>query len=173
MDKDWSDWREAPQWVQETASLYATIPGLDIKTLAAYMRRSPATVREVLDSPAIATRVKALQLECIRKGSQLTEKMTELRAKAVGRALEKLEEASIKEAIEVAKFASDYHPDRMMTKLERKEETVTHHHHASGQLLDTLKQRHLTVVKSAPIPVEPISVETISVAAAADEDIDG
>jgi len=170
MDKDWDSWRDAPQWVQEAASLYATVPGLDFKTLATYMRRSPGMIKEVLEHPEIEARVKSLQLECIRKGSQLTEAMSSLREKAIERALEKLPEATMKEAIDVAKFASDYHPDRMLTKLERKEETVTHNHHVSGQLLDGLKQRHLTVVRSAPISVTAIPVETTVVATSETDD---
>ena len=151
---EWETFRDAPQWVQEAASLIATIPGATPEQVAAYLGHSPETMRRVMASPAIQARIRELEFKIIQRNSALTEELSALRVAAITRAREKLPEASVKEALDAAKFASDYHPDRLFVKVERREEKHTHEHQVSGKLLEEIKQRALTVSARPAITVD-------------------
>jgi hypothetical protein len=153
---EWQTLDDVPQWAQECASLIATVPGLRNEQIAAYLGRSKQVIEELLESAPIQDYIARLQLDIVRKRQDSTEDMSNLRDKSIKRCLEVIEEADPKDAVAIAKFAADYHPDRAFVKMEKREERVTHTHKAGGALLAALKERHheLTNTKSAPIEID-------------------
>lgn len=151
-----------PEWAREATSLIATVPGVTPEVVAGYLGRSKETVKWLMQHPLVKQRVHTLQLQIIKNKADLTEKLSGLRERAIDHAIKKLPDASVKEALEVAKFASDYHPDRHFTKLERREEKHTHEHRIGGNLIEDVRNNHLAAVRQRTITVEPISVETIT-----------
>lgn len=156
---NWKTFADVDLWVQEAASLIATVPGANIEYVAAWMGKPVATMKQVLGHPVVKERIKTLEFGILQKQSQLTDDITQIRGDSVKRLKEIAPEASAKDAIAIAKFACEVHPDRAFVKMERKEHRHDHSHRATGDLLDSLKQRHLAASKPIQIEAQVIDDE--------------
>lgn len=156
--QEWKRLEDVDPWVQEAASLYATVAGASVDYVASYMGKSEKLVKAAFEHPVVKAYVQKLQFRVLQKQSELTEELSEIRSTSISRINECLPEASIKDAIAALKLSAEIHPDRAFVKMEKREEKHTHSHQVSGNLLEELKQRHLVAVKPA-IQVEAHVVE--------------
>lgn len=152
--ESWSTISDAPPWVRECASLLATVPGLRTDAAARFIGRTKDAVEAALSSEVVQEYMSALQISIVQRRSETIGKMTDLRERAINRCIEVIDEAEPKDAVAIAKMAMDYHPDRELVRMEKRQESVTHTHKVSGELLNTLKQRHLEITNSANTPIE-------------------
>lgn len=150
--QNWQRMEDVDFWVQEAASLYATVPGASVEYVAAYLGRGKDMVKTAFSHPVVQAHIKSLEFQILKGQNQIAEDLTEIRSNSIDRIKELVPEASIKDTLAIAKFACEVHPDRKFVKLEKKQHDHQHTHRASNELLNTLKQRHLTATK--PIQIE-------------------
>lgn len=166
--KEWKRIEDVDFWVQEAASLIATVPGANTKYVAAHMQKGEEQLKRALAHPVVKEHIARLEFEVIKaRGAYVagvTDTMTRVVEKSVQRIEECLPEASLKDAVAAARFACEVHPDSTFKKTERKEHNHTHQHYASGALLETLKQRN-----AAPIEIEAQVVDEEDDAAGDDD----
>lgn len=153
----WKTFSDVDLWVQEAASLFATVPGASAEYVAAYMGKPVATVKQAFSHPVVRERIKSLEFMILQKQSELTDDITQIRGDSVKRLKEVAPTASARDAIAIARFACEVHPDRAFVKMERTEHRHDHTHRATGDLLESLKQRHLSA--SQPIQIEAQVIE--------------
>lgn len=154
----WEQLYQVPEWVKEAASLYATVPGLNTASLASYLNKSKELVEASLASKPVVQYIGELRIQIIRQRKAPEEALTRMREVSYDQILERIlsGEMADKDLISAAKFSSDYHPDRHFTKMEKREERVTHEHRATGALMESLHKRHLEAIKPKQIVGEVV-----------------
>jgi hypothetical protein len=154
--EEWREFADVDEWVKEAASLYATTPALKVEMIASYMEKPVEVVKTAFAHALVQQYINRLQADVVLKRNGSANTLTEIRETAYEKilAMVKSGEVSLKDLTAVAKFASDYNPDREFTKMERREERITHTHQVSGHTLQALKERHMLACS----PTEPIQV---------------
>lgn len=154
----WATYDDVAPWVQEAASLLATVPGCELTHIAGYMQKSVEYTKLALSHWLVKQHIASLKFQVAKGQAEhvkgVSDNLTSIVERSVERIEELMPEASMKDAIAAAKFACEVHPNREFVKMEKREEKHTHTHHHSGALLDELKQRHLTAIKQPAIDVK-------------------
>jgi hypothetical protein len=158
-EEKWKRIEDAPHWVREAASLLATVPGASIDYVAYYLGHTAKTLKTAVEQRVVQEHIKSLQFQVLKKRDEhvkgVTEDLTSIIEGSVKRLKECLPEATPKEAIAMARFACEVHPEHTFTKLERSEHKHEHQHHVSGAQINMLKERHLTAKQPVVIDVTP------------------
>lgn len=162
--RDWKRLEDVDPWVQEAASLFATVPGATTDLVAAYLARGKDQVKLALSHPVVKRHIESLQFQIIKARndhfSKVKDKLTDIQEGAVDRMLDVLPEANAKEIVAIAKYVAEVHPDRLFVKMEKVDHKHEHTHRVTGVNIDELKQRHLAIAsKPDPIEVEAEVVE--------------
>jgi len=155
--EEWQEFADVDEWVKEAASLYATTPALKVEMIASYMSKPVDVLKACFAHPLVQQYINRLQADVVLKRNGSANTLTEIRETAYEKilAMVKNGEVSLKDLTAVAKFASDYNPDREFTKMERREERITHTHQVSGHVIAAMKERHMLACE----PRQTIQVE--------------